>query len=1115
MRCKASSEQKKGPSTPSRLYDPYAASKPEDNPDFDDLILDEELYKELGMSMDEIEQQKGATEASEVDPEGFNLDFDDASSVSEELPLDVRLRLLDKQVYGPEAAVFAGFRPEEVAMARAILDSAGGNEIKVLMCTDEMLVGSVEAALWEEEVDWSQPRPQMWNQGRAWGSQKTLMFSGLSIKAQATILELLEGSGLSGVVPLMAMEEEVDRRLGDVLADAVKEYRMRPSITPSDQLWKEFQSRVMKEGREQELGDLNTLLGDKVRERMRAVQQTEAGTGMKLEEVEGVDGDNQQQQQGEEAGISEELLDEELDRILLHWDQDEEEGQLLGEEGDFLEEESERVHGSVPKASSGAPTDDGREIVQAESRLLVPGSDVKVEAESPPGGRVDEEPTMVSPHSPEGRIISHVFQSQGTASATKQGNPQQPSFTSSSSDSLPLGAPAAAAAAVSSPVGGPRPSEDLQSEPSSSAISQSQSAPPHGDENALGDEGLDDMLLDGLFENPLDELLPTETPLSSAEQDSSSSGSSSRGITDDTRSGVGLSGLPGLNFSADFSYSGGSGSGSVLSQIQEALKAGVPPDQLKQMIDQAYIKMQATSSVPSPTMATASSTFSPTSASRSLSEDRKAPSPPARPAGPARPPPPKPVDDPMLALKPEVRRALEGKNVQFLDMNRLPKKYRDRVVGQMKSHQQQLLEEKEDLLEQQKMQQELERVEVERQARLKAAYDQLELRRNLDLQMKLRGASRQEQLLWRQGQETGEMLADEYVVTEVGEEASSDGHERVGSIHQGLSAEERVWHNAEEGGSDLRFQDAEDEGVADDSSDYVVPPGWELPGSQDASRDVGSSSTSQPVKAISMEEAERDAEEMEEDGSNRVMMDASMIRQLADAAVATGLNPQRALAEAMAVGVIIPSSEAAAAGVRLPSLALIKQAARQQEQQQSEQSEGLEEEEEEVEETQEAPKGTASKVDSSRVSPLAESTLRNSSRATSQHRTQDLAGAVETVQEPSAKRAWGSGLARAAAASRGGAGRVRTSSEDTDTDARAKNNSPPRGSLKSMDERLQSAGGKQVELLKAVGGQNEEQSTQRGGLMTLSQLRDVAKRKGLDFEMLLESARAKGLDIRD
>jgi hypothetical protein len=43
-----------------------------------------------------------ATEAGEVDPEGFNLDFDDASSVSEALPLDVRLRLLDKQVYGPE-----------------------------------------------------------------------------------------------------------------------------------------------------------------------------------------------------------------------------------------------------------------------------------------------------------------------------------------------------------------------------------------------------------------------------------------------------------------------------------------------------------------------------------------------------------------------------------------------------------------------------------------------------------------------------------------------------------------------------------------------------------------------------------------------------------------------------------------------------------------------------------------------------------------------------------------------------------------------------------------------------------------------------------------------------
>ena len=44
----------------------------------------------------------------------------------------------------------------------------------------------------------------------------------ISIKAQATTLELLDGAGLSGLCPLMATEMDAERRLGDVLAEAVK-----------------------------------------------------------------------------------------------------------------------------------------------------------------------------------------------------------------------------------------------------------------------------------------------------------------------------------------------------------------------------------------------------------------------------------------------------------------------------------------------------------------------------------------------------------------------------------------------------------------------------------------------------------------------------------------------------------------------------------------------------------------------------------------------------------------------------------------------------------------------------------------------------------------------------
>jgi hypothetical protein len=65
-----------------------------------------------------------------------------------------------------------------------------------------------------------------------------------------------------------------------------------------------------------------------------------------------------------------------------------------------------------------------------------------------------------------------------------------------------------------------------------------------------------------------------------------------------------------------------------------------------------------------------------------------------------------------------------------------------------------------------------------------------------------------------------------------------------------------------------------------------------------------------------------------------------------------------------------------------------------------------------------------------------------------------------------------------------------------------------------MDVGLRSARSNKVEVLDER-GQVDSQPQGRAGLMTMSQLRDVAQRKGLDFEMLLESAKAKGLDIRD
>jgi hypothetical protein len=49
------------------------------------------------------------------------------------------------------------------------------------------------------------------------------LFAGLSLKVQATLLELLESQGLPQQIAVtMALQEDAQRRLGDVMAAAVK-----------------------------------------------------------------------------------------------------------------------------------------------------------------------------------------------------------------------------------------------------------------------------------------------------------------------------------------------------------------------------------------------------------------------------------------------------------------------------------------------------------------------------------------------------------------------------------------------------------------------------------------------------------------------------------------------------------------------------------------------------------------------------------------------------------------------------------------------------------------------------------------------------------------------------
>lgn len=62
---------------------------------------------------------------------------------------------------------------------RVILDTAGGHEVKVIPCTEDLLQEPVERVLRLPEPQWDQPRPESWTRGGAWGSSRVILFSGM------------------------------------------------------------------------------------------------------------------------------------------------------------------------------------------------------------------------------------------------------------------------------------------------------------------------------------------------------------------------------------------------------------------------------------------------------------------------------------------------------------------------------------------------------------------------------------------------------------------------------------------------------------------------------------------------------------------------------------------------------------------------------------------------------------------------------------------------------------------------------------------------------------------------------------------------------------------------
>lgn len=190
----------------------FPDNDPVDNPDFDDLELNDEYYRDMGMTKEDIEDQM-AFKASDIDPmvrrcriapwsimsttQGEDLSLDSLFKTRKGLPRHLmdQTEEAEKPGWGPEArlvkqheiahncaqvALLAGFRAEEAVMVRVVLDALGANDVKVVVSTNDMLHTPAIRALQAPEPVWEQPRDlESVGYGGGWGAQRTILFAGL------------------------------------------------------------------------------------------------------------------------------------------------------------------------------------------------------------------------------------------------------------------------------------------------------------------------------------------------------------------------------------------------------------------------------------------------------------------------------------------------------------------------------------------------------------------------------------------------------------------------------------------------------------------------------------------------------------------------------------------------------------------------------------------------------------------------------------------------------------------------------------------------------------------------------------------------------------------------
>ena len=117
-------------------------------------------FQSLGITKEDAAKDQESLSVDYADPDGFDLTLENLAKLRPDIDSKVLEALQKQRVFGPPVALLAGFRIEELAIVRVLLDSAGGQVVKVIPVSSEMMTLPVRDVVDLPEPEWDKPRPE-------------------------------------------------------------------------------------------------------------------------------------------------------------------------------------------------------------------------------------------------------------------------------------------------------------------------------------------------------------------------------------------------------------------------------------------------------------------------------------------------------------------------------------------------------------------------------------------------------------------------------------------------------------------------------------------------------------------------------------------------------------------------------------------------------------------------------------------------------------------------------------------------------------------------------------------------------------------------------------------